>query len=123
MNQKSLYERLGGFDAITAVVNQFLPKVLNDSKLRRFFEHRGINGLEREKQLLILFLSHTSGGDVFYPGRSMEVTHQGMKIDTEDYDKLVNYLSETLDEFNVASDEHHELISFIDSLRPEIIET
>ena len=56
MSDKSLYDRLGGYDAIAAVTNDLLPRLTGDEKLRRFWDHRGTDGIEREKQLLIDFL-------------------------------------------------------------------
>ena len=56
MNQPSLYERLGGYDGITAFANDLLPRLQGDNQLGRFWENRGTDGVEREKQLLIDFL-------------------------------------------------------------------
>ncbi len=56
MSKKTLYERLGGYDAISAVVNDLLPRVQADPQLARFWQHRSEDGLKREKQLLIDFL-------------------------------------------------------------------
>ena len=55
--EKSLYERLGGYDAISAVVNNLIPRLVADEQLGRVWGHRGNDGLEREKQLLIDFRS------------------------------------------------------------------
>ena len=50
---KSLYQRLGGYDAISAVANDLLPRLRGDPQLGRFWAHRGEDGIMREKQLLI----------------------------------------------------------------------
>src|SRR5215475_8904122 len=57
---KTLYERLGGYDAICAVANDLLPRLQSDPQLGRFWAHRGADGVAREKQLLIDFLSHAA---------------------------------------------------------------
>ncbi|MGI9301570.1 MAG: group I truncated hemoglobin, partial [Gammaproteobacteria bacterium] len=62
MSKASLYERLGGYDAISAVANDLLPRLQADSQLGRFWQHRGDDGIEREKQLLIDFLCASAGG-------------------------------------------------------------
>jgi hemoglobin len=62
MSKKSLYERLGGYDAIVAVSEDLLPRLMSDSRLKRFWDNRGEDGLKREKQLLIDFLCASSGG-------------------------------------------------------------
>ena len=53
---KTLYERLGGYEAIAAVANDLLPRLRADPQLGRFWAHRGEDGIMREKQLLIDFL-------------------------------------------------------------------
>ena len=80
MNQPTLYKRLGGYDAITAVANNLLPRLQADTQLGRFWQNRGDDGIEREKQLLIDFLCSNAGGPLLYTGRDMTITHQGMKI-------------------------------------------
>ncbi|HJN42550.1 MAG TPA: hypothetical protein QF572_00035 [Vicinamibacterales bacterium] len=57
----SLYTRLGGYDAIAAVSDNLLPRLMSDQQLGRFWEHRGEDGLQREKQLLIDFLCSSAG--------------------------------------------------------------
>jgi hemoglobin len=57
----SLYTRLGGYDAITAVVENLLPRLVNDAQLGRFWQNRGADGMRREKQLLIDFLCAAPG--------------------------------------------------------------
>ena len=69
--KKSLYERLGGYDAITAVANDLLPRLQTDPQLGRFWAHRGEDGVKREKQLLIDFLCAGAGGPMYYRGRDM----------------------------------------------------
>jgi hypothetical protein len=57
MTQKPLYERLGGYDGITTFVNNLLPRLKADPLLGRFWQNRGDDGIEREKQLLIDYLT------------------------------------------------------------------
>src|SRR2546422_10383731 len=82
--QKSLYARLGGYDAIAAVADNLLPRLMSDPKLGRFWAHRAEDSVRREKQLLIDFLCQSAGGPLFYTGRNMHTSHKGMRIDEED---------------------------------------
>jgi hemoglobin len=68
----TLYARLGGYDAIVAVVNDLLPRLTSDAVLGRFWKHRGTDGVEREKQLLIDFLCASAGAGARHAGRSSE---------------------------------------------------
>src|SRR5260370_30825696 len=83
--KKNLYERLGGHDAITAVVNDLLPRLQSDPQLGRFWAHRGADGVQREKQLLIDFLCASAGGPMYYPGTDIALTHKGMRISESDW--------------------------------------
>ena len=122
MSNESLYARLGGYDALAAVANALLPRLQGDDKLRRFWDHRGDDGIEREKQLLVDFLSAESGGPMLYTGRDMLTTHKGMQIDEDDWERLIGHLTETLGSFNVPEQETSEVLAFIESTKQEIVE-
>ena len=119
---KSLYERLGGYDAITAVASDLLPRLSSDPLLARFWAHRGADGIAREKQLLIDFLCHAAGGPVYYTGRDMQLSHKGMRISSADWDAFMKHVNATLDTFNVPPTERSEVIAFIGSTRADIVE-
>jgi len=85
MSEKTLYERLGGYDAIGAVSEDLLPRLQSDSRLQRFRDHRGEDGIKREKQLLIDFLCASAGGPLYYTGRDMKMSHTGMQISESDW--------------------------------------
>jgi len=82
---KTLYERLGGYDAISALANDLLPRMQVDAQLARFYQHRGEDGLKRSKQLLIDFLCSSAGGPLYYTGRDMKISHKGMQINESDW--------------------------------------
>lgn len=122
MSDKSLYERLGGYDAISAVVERFIPRLVADDKLGRFWQHRGQDGIVREKQLLVNFLCNAAGGPVYYTGRGMKLTHVGMRIDAEDWERVIGHLQSTLVGMEVPELEREQVVGFVQSLRGEIIE-
>ena len=122
MSQKTLYERLGGYDAICAVANDLLPRLEADPRLGRFWQHRGEDGVKREKQLLIDFLCSSAGGPLYYTGRDMKISHKGMKISEGDWGALLGHLNVTLDAFKVPQPERGEVIAFIQSTKTEIVE-
>lgn len=118
----SLYERLGGYDAISAVANNLLPRLMQDDELGRFWEHRGDDGVQREKQLLIDFLAHCSGGPMYYTGRSMTDAHRGMRISESDWERFIGHLGDTLSHFELAEAERDDVLNFIESTKDEIVE-
>jgi len=120
--EKSLYARLGGYDAIAAVVDNLLPRLISDERLGRFWAHRGDDGMRREKQLLIDFLCHCAGGPLLYVGRDMNTAHKGMRISENDWSALLKHLKATLDEFQVPAAEKEAVIGFVQSTKAEIVE-
>lgn len=119
---KSLYARLGGYDAVVAVVEDLLPRLMGDAQLGRFWLHRGEDGLLREKQLLIDFLCHAAGGSLYYTGRDMRTSHRGMRISESDWRRFTDHLSATLDHFQLPAPEKKDVLDFIESTRNEIVE-
>ena len=122
MSQKTLYERLGGYDAICAVANDLLPRLQADARLGRYWQHRGEDGVKREKQLLIDFLCSSAGGPLYYTGRDMKTSHKGMKVSESDWAAFLGHLNSTLDAFKVPQGERNEVLGFIQSTKADIVE-
>ena len=122
MSEKSLYDRLGGYDAISAVAGDLLPRLQGDSQLGRFWDHRGDDGVAREKQFLIDFLCSNSGGPMLYTGRDMKTSHQGMRIDESDWSSFIEHLNATLGSFQVPPRERDDVVAFIQSTKADIVE-
>ena len=122
MTKTTLYERLGGYDAICAVTNDLLPRLQADSQLARFWQHRGEDGVKREKQLLIDFLCSSAGGPLFYTGREMKTSHQGMRISESDWSAFLGHLNATMDAFQVPQAEREEVMAFVQSTKADIVE-
>ena len=124
MSEKAttLYERLGGYDAIAAVANDLLPRLRSDPQLGRFWAHRGEDGVMREKQLLIDFLCASAGGPVYYRGRDMTLTHRGMRINESDWGVFLGHAAATLAKFQVPEAEQSQVVTFVQSLKKECVE-
>ena len=121
-DKKTLYARLGGYDAIAAVSDNLLPRLMSDERLGRFWAHRSEDGLRREKQLLIDFLCSCAGGPLLYTGRDMKTSHKGMRISEDDWSAFLGHLNATLDEFQVPAPEREAVIAFVQSTRADIVE-
>jgi len=121
-NENTLYARLGGYDALAAVVDNLLPRLMSDQRLGRFWAHRGEDGLRREKQLLIDFLCQSAGGPLLYVGRDMKTSHKGMRISEDDWSAFLGHLKATLDEFKVPVAEKETVIAFVQSTKADIVE-
>lgn len=122
MNQKSLYERLGGYDGITVFANDLLPRLQADSQLGRFWQNRGDDGIAREKQLLIDYLCSSAGGPMYYTGRDMKTTHKGMKISENDWTVFMQHAGATMQALQVPKQECDDIVAFVLSLKDDIVE-
>ena len=119
---KTLYERLGGYDAIAAVAADLLPRLQSDATLGRFWQNRGEDGVRREKQLLIDFLCASAGGPLYYTGRDMKTSHRGMGIRDSDWSAFRGHLDATLAAFRVPEAERRDVVAFIESTKRDIVE-
>lgn len=118
---KTLYERLGGYDAIAAVADDLLPRLESDAQLGRFWANRGDDGIAREKQLLIDYLCTNAGGPLLYTGRDMLTSHKGMGVTESDWQILITHLKATLSGFQVPQQEQDDVLAFIDTTRADIV--
>ena len=117
--QTSLFDRLGGHEAITAVVDDFVGRCAGDSRINGKFARTDI---PRLKAMLCDQVCNASGGPCTYAGRSMAETHAGMGVTAGEFDALVEDLVATLDQFSVPKAEQDELIGILAPLRPDIVE-
>ena len=117
--EKSLYERLGGKEAITAVVDDFVGRVAADNRINSFFATTDIPRLTMN---LVNQICEVSGGPCKYTGRDMKTTHHGMGITNAQFDALVGDLVATLDKFKVPEKEKNELLSVLGPMRKDIVE-
>lgn len=115
---KSLYDRLGGKPAITAVVDDFVANVAADKRINRFFASTDI---PRLKRLLVEQICAGSGGPCAYTGRDMKTTHAGMGVANRHFDALVQDLGKSLNKFKVPAREQKELVSILAPMRKDIV--
>ena len=120
--EPTLYTRLGGYDAIAAVANDLLPRLMADAQLGRFWQHRGEDGVRREKQLLIDFLCASAGGPLYYTGRDMKTSHKGMGISENDWTRFLTHVKATLDKFAVPERERGEVLAFVEGTKKDIVD-
>lgn len=122
MSEKTLYDRLGGYDGITGFVNDLLPRLQSDTQLGRFWQNRGDDGVAREKQLLIDYLCANAGGPIYYTGRDMKLSHKGMGISDSDWSIFLGHAGDTMATLNVPQQECDDVVAFVLSLKDDIVE-
>ena len=117
--EKSLFERLGGSGAITAVVKDFRDRCGGDSRINAKFAR---TDMARLTTMLIDQVSEASGGPATYTGRDMKTTHAEMGVTTGEFNALVEDLVATLNKFGVGKAEQDELLDILGPLKSDIVE-
>jgi hemoglobin len=116
---ESLYDRLGGIEAITAVVEAFVARCAGDARINPKFERTDV---PRLKKMLVDQVCEATGGPCAYTGREMKETHDGMGVTAGEFDALVEDLVATLEEFSVPKAEQDELLGLLAPMRENIVE-
>jgi hemoglobin len=120
--ERSLYERLGRYDAIAAVVDDFLTRALADPTIARRFAGHSADSTGRLRQNIVEQLCSIAGGPCVYTGRTMKASHAGLGVTGAEWDLTVKYLVAALDKFKVPDREKSEVLGALTKLRPDIVE-
>jgi len=118
----TLYKRLGGYDALAAVTDDFLGRLATDQQFGRFFVGHSADSIKRIRQLIVDQLCAATGGPCVYTGRDMKTAHAGLGITNQDWDGSVKLLVATLDKFNVPAKEKDEVLGAIGGLKKDIVD-
>ena len=118
----SLYQRLGGYDVIAAVVDDLFQMLRSDPRFSRFAMGRSIDSHQRARQLLVDQLCQLAGGPCFYIGRDMKTSHGGLGITLEEWEINLDYTRQALRKHGIRQREADEVIALFDQYRSEIVE-
>jgi|SRR5688572_24220853 len=117
--KKSLYERLGGKDAIKAVVDELATIAIADNRINKKFAR---SNPERLKFELAEQICAATGGPCKYTGRDMKAAHKNMGVTEGEFNALVEDLVKALDKFNVGAAEKNELLGILAPMKSQIVE-
>ncbi|ELY55563.1 group I truncated hemoglobin [Natronolimnohabitans innermongolicus] len=115
---ETLYERLGGQDAIGAVVDRFYERVVADDQVAHYFEE---TDMQKQRAHQTQFISAVAGGPVEYDGDDMESAHDDLGITKPDFDAIVEHLSNTLEEFDVPDDDREAVLEAVGEYEDDIV--
>ncbi|PLS08497.1 group I truncated hemoglobin [Neobacillus cucumis] len=117
--EENLYEKLGGQESIGKVVDYFYNElVLKDETVNQFFEH---TDMEKQKKHQTKFISFALGGPNQYSGQSMAKAHQGMNLQPEHFNAIVNHLHDALAHYGVSEADIDTALTRVASLRDDIL--
>ena len=120
--EKSLYERIGGYNALAAVVDDFVGRLVSDKQFERFFVGHSNDSKKRIRQHILDQFCAATGGPCIYTGRDMKTAHEGLGITSAEWDAAAKHLAASLDKFKVPEKEKGEVLTFVTSLKKDIVE-
>jgi len=133
----ALFDRLGGEQGLARIVDDFLPRATQDPRVnwqRKDVKHGGIlhhdesamwsaspEQIAALKKHFVQFFALATGGPAHYDGTGMKAAHAGMRISNPEFDAVIGDLKATLDRLQIPNKEQKELLSVVESTRPEIV--
>ena len=119
---QSLFERLGGYEVIAAIIDDLYARMEADPSLQRFRKGRTPESLSRERLLFVDQICALSGGPCLYTGRDMKTAHAGMGITGSEWGQTMGYTAASLDKLKIPAKEKAEFLAIFERFRGEIIE-
>ncbi|HET6976455.1 MAG TPA: group 1 truncated hemoglobin [Pyrinomonadaceae bacterium] len=120
--EKSLYERVGGYNALAAVVDDFIGRLVSDKQFEKFFAGFSVDSKKRIRQHILDQFCAATGGPCIYLGRDMKTTHGGLGMTEAEWDAAAKHLAASLDKFKVPEKEKGEVLAFVTTLKKDIVE-
>ena len=120
--ESSLYQRIGGYDVIAKVVDDFFALMRADARFSRFGMGRGTDSRKRAQQLTVELICALAGGPCYYTGRSMRDSHAGLNITGPEWEASIELTRQALRRNRVASAEDAEFVSLLERYRNDIVE-
>ena len=118
----SLYERLGGYDGLAAIVDDLLPRLLGDPHLAVYWKGKCKDSLKKDRQLIVDFLGSAFGGPIVYLGRDMKTSHDGLGITESEWNRFIEHVVAALKNLAIADREATEFVAAAGSLKGDVVE-
>ena len=122
MSDQSLYQRLGGYDAIAAATDDLLERLLDDPLLKDYWKGKSKESFRKDRQLIVDYLVSASGGPAFYTGRDMRTSHTGLNITEREWELFMDHSRAMLDHLHVGPREQDDVLDFLTGLKAEIVQ-
>ena len=122
MSDQTLYQRLGGYDAIAAATDDLLARLLNDPLLKDYWKGKSQDSFRKDRQLIVDFLVSASGGPAFYGGRDMKTSHAGLGITEPEWQLFMEHTRAMLVHLQVAPREQDEVVDFLTGLKADVVQ-
>ena len=121
--KQTLYDRLGGYDGISQIIDDFLKKMWVDPQVGRYFVGMGTDTRNQLRQKNKLLMCKNTGGPCRIISRDMKLAHRGLGITDSDWQVAVKHLVDTLRSLKISEQEQQELLQIISGLKEYIVES
>ena len=122
VEEKTLYQRLGGYDIIAAIVDEVGSQFAGDDQLRRFFRGHSKDSLARQRQLALDLVCELASGPCIYIGRDLKTAHAGLGVSPSDWERAMSLVAEALGKINLPARERTDFLALIATLEKDIVE-
>jgi hemoglobin len=120
--EQTLYQRLGGYDAIAGIIDELFGRLRGDPLFSRFGLGRSIDSHNRSRQLLVDQVCALSGGPCLYLGRDMKTSHAGLAITEGEWEANMQHTLSSLQKFHIPQREQQEFLELFTRYKNEIVE-
>ncbi len=120
--EKTLYQRMGGYDVIAGIVDDFIGQLRTDPAFARFGGGRSMDSLKRTRQLVVDQLCSLTGGPCIYIGRDTKAAHAGLKITDAEWDSSIDKFKNSLNKYKVGEQEQQDFLGVLAKLKSDIVE-
>lgn len=114
----SIYDEIGGPEAVAATVEEFYRRLLADPETAPFFDDLDLGALKAHQRA---FIAAALGGPDLYAGRDMSAAHAGLNIGNDDFDAVVGHLVDTLTSLGVPGETIAAIGGALTPLRADIV--
>jgi hemoglobin len=118
MSAQTLFEKYGGFAAVSRIVHDFYDRIRESKSLARYFEHVEMSHLIRHQ---IAFLCKVMGGPDNYEGRALEKAHARLDISPEAFAEVAQLLQESVQDAGVEPADVATIMGVVAAARPLIV--
>jgi len=118
----ALYERLGGYNGISAVVEGLMGRMTKDARIAKYFVGHGDDSKRRLRQMQVEMICQATGGPCSYLGRDMLTVHRGLGISGAEWQVMITHLIGVLDSFQITDEDEKAVLELLGGLKKDIVE-
>jgi hemoglobin len=118
----TLYQRIGGYDSIAGIVDDFFARMAEDERLQVYFADLDEDTMRQLRQDTVDFVCEKTGGPCFYTGRDITDAHEGTGISPADWERASELMAAALDTGGVQGELRDEIGAFLAGLREDIVD-